>query len=365
MYLKQKKMKLRKIILSVIMAVFAALPAPLSAADGNGGEFNVKEVIFEHLLDTYKWELPFTHAYVSLPVIVRDYEGGWHVFDSRNLYEKGEYEGFTISHEGDYSGKIVGKDAEGNIYRPLDLSITKDVSEIILAAILVLLIFFPMARWYRKNGNKAPRRFLGAVELIVDMIYSEVIKPVLGKDARKFAPYLLTLFFFILIINLLGMITVFPGGANLSGNLAVTMVLAILTFLVVNIFGTKHYWKDLFWPEVPMWMKCPVPLMPLIEVFGAITKPVALMIRLFANMLGGHMITLVLVALIFIFSTLGMAVQSGTAVFSMIFALFMAVLHLLICLIQAYVFTMLSTIFISLARVHGEERHEAENGQNR
>ncbi len=347
------------------MAVFAALPAPLSAADGNGGEFNVKEVIFEHLLDTYKWELPFTHAYVSLPVIVRDYEGGWHVFDSRNLYEKGEYEGFTISHEGDYSGKIVGKDAEGNIYRPLDLSITKDVSEIILAAILVLLIFFPMARWYRKNGNKAPRRFLGAVELIVDMIYSEVIKPVLGKDARKFAPYLLTLFFFILIINLLGMITVFPGGANLSGNLAVTMVLAILTFLVVNIFGTKHYWKDLFWPEVPMWMKCPVPLMPLIEVFGAITKPVALMIRLFANMLGGHMITLVLVALIFIFSTLGMAVQSGTAVFSMIFALFMAVLHLLICLIQAYVFTMLSTIFISLARVHGEERHEAENGQNR
>ena len=347
------------------MAVFAALPAPLSAADGNGGEFNVKEVIFEHLLDTYKWELPFTHAYVSLPVIVRDYEGGWHVFDSRNLYEKGEYEGFTISHEGDYSGKIVGKDAEGNIYRPLDLSITKDVSEIILAAILVLLIFVPMARWYRKNGNKAPRRFLGAVELIVDMIYSEVIKPVLGKDARKFAPYLLTLFFFILIINLLGMITVFPGGANLSGNLAVTMVLAILTFLVVNIFGTKHYWKDLFWPEVPMWMKCPVPLMPLIEVFGAITKPVALMIRLFANMLGGHMITLVLVALIFIFSTLGMAVQSGTAVFSMIFALFMAVLHLLICLIQAYVFTMLSTIFISLARVHGEERHEAENGQNR
>lgn len=347
------------------MAVFAALPAPLFAAGGDGGEFNVKEVIFEHLLDTYKWELPFTHAYVSLPVIVRDYEGGWHVFDSRNLYEKGEYEGFTISHEGDYSGKIVGKDAEGNIYRPLDLSITKDVSEIILAAILVLLIFFPMARWYRKNGNKAPRRFLGAVELIVDMIYSEVIKPVLGKDARKFAPYLLTLFFFILIINLLGMITVFPGGANLSGNLAVTMVLAILTFLVVNIFGTKHYWKDLFWPEVPMWMKCPVPLMPLIEVFGAITKPVALMIRLFANMLGGHMITLVLVALIFIFSTLGMAVQSGTAVFSMIFALFMAVLHLLICLIQAYVFTMLSTIFISLARVHGEERHEAENGQNR
>ena len=351
-------MKLRIIILSVIMAAFATLPAPASAAGGGDGEFDVKEVIFEHLLDTYKWELPFTHAYVSLPVIVKDCNDKWHVFDSRNLYEKGEHEGFYISHEGDYSGKIVGKDADGNEYRPLDLSITKDVSEILLAAVLMLLIFFPMARWYKKNGNKAPRKFLGAVELIVDMIYSEVIKPILGRDAKMFAPYLLTLFFFILIVNLLGMITVFPGGANLSGNLAVTMVLAILTFLVVNIFGTKHYWKELFWPEVPMWMKCPVPLMPLIEVFGAITKPVALMIRLFANMLGGHMITLVLVALIFIFSALGVAVQSGTAIFSMIFALFMAVLHLLICLIQAYVFTMLSAIFISLARVRGEEHAE-------
>lgn len=358
------EMKLRQIILSVIMAAAALLPAPASAAGGEDGEFDVKEVIFEHLLDTYKWELPFTHTYISLPVVVRDYKGDWHVFDSRHLYEEGEHEGFSISHEGDYSGKIVGKDADGNTYRPLDLSITKDVSEIILAAILMLLIFIPMARWYRKNGNKAPRRFLGAVELIVNMIYSEVIKPILGKDAKKFAPYLLTLFFFILIINLLGMITVFPGGANLSGNLAVTMVLAILTFLVVNIFGTKHYWKELFWPEVPMWMKCPVPLMPLIEVFGAITKPVALMIRLFANMLGGHMITLVLVALIFIFSTLGAAVQSGTAVFSMIFALFMAVLHLLICLIQAYVFTMLSAIFISLARVRGEE-HAETNKQDK
>ena len=129
------------------MAAFATLPAPASAAGGGDGEFDVKEVIFEHLLDTYKWELPFTHAYVSLPVIVKDCNDKWHVFDSRNLYEKGEHEGFYISHEGDYSGKIVGKDADGNEYRPLDLSITKDVSEILLAAVLMLLIFFPMARW--------------------------------------------------------------------------------------------------------------------------------------------------------------------------------------------------------------------------
>lgn len=183
-----------------------------------------------------------------------------------------------------------------------------------------------------------------------------MIKPILGPDARRFAPYLLTLFFFILCINILGMIVIFPGGANLSGNISITLVLAVCTFLAVNFSGTKHYWKDLFWPEVPMWMKCPVPLMPVIEIFGVFTKPVALMIRLFANMLGGHLIVLVLISLIFIFGTMGAAVLGGTTVLSVAFSLFMNLLHFLICFIQAYVFTMLSTIFISLARVHGEEK---------
>ena len=151
------------------------------------------------------------------------------------------------------------------------------------------------------------------------------------------------------------MIVVFPGGANLSGNISITLVLALCTFLVVNFMGTKHYWKDLFWPEVPMWMKCPVPIMPVIEVFGAIPKPVALMIRLFANMLGGHLIVLVLISLIFIFGTMGAAVLAGTTVLSVLFSVFMNLLHFLICFIQAYVFTMLSALFISLARVKGEK----------
>lgn len=360
-------MKAKRYILSFILMLAMFCGASVHASGhSEDGKFNVKETIFEHLLDTYEWELPFTHEVITLPVIVKDSDGKWHLFDSRRLYENDQYNGFRIARDGENAGKIEGIDENGNVYRPTDLSITKNVTEIILATLIMLLIFFPMARWYKKHPYKAPRGFLGAVELLVDMVYGEVIKPILGKDARRFAPYLLTVFFFIFIINLMGMITVFPGGANITGNLAVTMVLSLITFFVVNIFGTKHYWKEMLWPDVPMWMKCPVPLMPVIEIFGAITKPIALMIRLFANMLGGHMITLVLVALIFIFSALGLAVQTGTAVFSIAFALFMGVLHLLIGLIQAYVFTMLSTIFISLAQDHGhgegaEKKKEVTN----
>ncbi len=340
------------LLLAMLLSISFTTATKASAHSEEEGGLNVKELIFHHLLDSYEWELPCTHVKIPLPIIVRDYQGEWHLFSSSRLAHGEEYEGFKITHHGDNSGKVVGINAEGEEYRPLDFSLTKNVTEIMLAAILMLLIFLPMARWYKKNPYKAPRKFFGGVELLIEMIYGEVIKPILGKDAKKFAPYLLTVFFFIFIINLLGMITVFPGGANLSGNIAVTMVLALMTFLVINIFGTKHYWKDLIWPEVPMFMKCPIPLMPVIEIFGALTKPMALMIRLFANMMGGHMITLVLVCLIFIFSAFGLAVQSGTAVFSVAFALFMGVLHLLICLIQAYVFTMLSTIFIGLAQIH-------------
>ena len=166
---------------------------------------------------------------------------------------------------------------------------------------------------------------------------------------------MLTLFFFILFSNLLGLIVIFPGGANVMGNMAVTMVLAVCTFVVVNVSGTKHYWKEVFWPEVPAWLKVPVPMMPVIEIFGVFTKPVALMIRLFANMLGGHLITLVLISLIFLFGAMGAVVTGVTTVVAVAFAVFMTLIDLLICFIQAYVFMMLSTIFISLARAKGNE----------
>jgi F-type H+-transporting ATPase subunit a len=190
-------------------------------------------------------------------------------------------------------------------------------------------------------------------------IYDDVIKPIVGKDYRKFAPYLLTVFFFIFINNLLGLIPIFPGGANVTGNIAITLVLAVITFLITNIYGTKEYWKEIFWPDVPTWLKIPVPLMPLIEIIGIITKPFALMVRLFANMLAGHMIVLVLISLIFIFTMMMGAIAGGVvALVSVLFSVFMLLIDVLVCFIQAYVFTMLSAIFISMARI---EPHHAKH----
>ena len=199
----------------------------------------------------------------------------------------------------------------------------------------------------------------GAVEFVILFIYDGVIKPTLKTKANKFAPYLLTVFFFILVMNLLGLIVVFPGGANLTGNIAVTLVLAIITFLITNIFATKHYWKEIFNPDVPWWLKWPIPIMPIIEIFGVFTKPAALTVRLFANMMGGHMIVIVLTLLIFIFAAMGPVVTGATAVVSIIFSVFMLLIDVLVSFIQAYVFTMLSTIFISFGqeREHNEEAH--------
>lgn len=355
---EMKKYMFHRIALLLALA-FVCTPAVRAAEEGEEQAFDAKEIIFEHVLDNYGWEVPFSHSTrIPLPVIVCDKDGNWSMFSSHRVMHGETYGGYYIAPEGDFKGKVVTRDEAGNEYRPLDLSITKNVAALFITALLLCLCFIPMARWYRRHPNGAPRKWFGFMELVFDMLYNDLIKPVLGVDARRYSPYLLTVFFFIFFINILGLMVIFPAGANLSGNISITMVLALCTFLVVNLTGTKHYWKEIFWPEVPMWMKCPVPLMPVIEVFGALTKPVALMIRLFANMLGGHLIVLVLISLIFIFGSMGAAVLTGTTVISVFFSLFMMLLDVLISFIQAYVFTILSTIFISLARVRGESSHE-------
>ena len=183
----------------------------------------------------------------------------------------------------------------------------------------------------------------------------------LGDKTKKFAPYLLTVFFFILVMNIVGLMVIFPGGANLTGNIAVTLVLALCTFVITNIFGTKHYWKEIFWPDVPLFLKFPLPIMQLIEVFGIFTKPAALCVRLFANMMGGHMIVITLTLLIFILGAFGAAVVGLTTVVSVLFTIFMLLLDVLVSFIQAYVFTLLSTLFISMAQVEEEEHHARED----
>lgn len=360
-------MKRLTIIALLLVSAFVStgIPAAASSPKGEGEsgekEIDPKEIIFEHLGDRYGWEVPFCHdKSIPLPVIVFGSDG-LHIFSSERVAHGKEYvdgdKTFRIAAEGDFKGKIV-EIVDGKEVRPFDISITKNVFALILTVIVVCLLLLPLKCYYKRRGYKAPRRWLGAIEGLTAFIYDSVIKSTLKDKARKFAPYLLTVFYFIFVMNLMGLMVVFPGGANLTGNIAVTLVLAVMTFLVTNIFGTKHYWKEIFWPDVPLWLKFPLPIMPIIEVFGVLTKPAALTVRLFANMMGGHMIVIVLTLLIFIFAQMGLAVAGGTAVVSTMFSIFMLLIDVLVSFIQAYVFTMLSTIFISLAQEnphHGEK----------
>ena len=193
--------------------------------------------------------------------------------------------------------------------------------------------------------------------MFVMYVYDEVVKPSLGREADKYGPYLLTCFFFIFVANIMGVVPFPPGGGNLTGNIACTFFLALCTFLITNLTGTKEYWKEIFWPEVPTWLKVPVPLMPFLELFGIFTKPLALTIRLFANMMAGHAIALSFACIIFIMFGVNAFAGSAMTVVSVLMSVFMMLLEVLVCFIQALVFTMLSAVFISMAHVHP---HKAE-----
>ncbi len=189
------------------------------------------------------------------------------------------------------------------------------------------------------------------MEMFITALVNDIIKPSIGDNYRKFTPFLLTLFFFILLNNIMGLIPIFPGGANVTGNISITFVLAFCSFVAINVFGSREYWKEIIWPDVPIWMKAPpFPILPIIEFFGIFIKPFALMIRLFANIFAGHTIILVLSSLIFITATLGFAINAGMTIVSILFSVFMLFLELLVAFIQAYIFTMLSSMFIGFAQ---------------
>jgi len=221
-----------------------------------------------------------------------------------------------------------------------------------------------VARSLSRNPLKPGKGFIGMMEMFILSVNDEVIKPSIGKDYERYAPYLLTVFFFIFTNNLMGLIPVFPGGANVTGNIAVTMVLALITYLTVNLTGTKEYYKDILWPDVPTWLKAPIPLMPVIEIVGTLTKPFALMIRLFANIMAGHSIVLGLTMLIFVTVSMGSAVNSTMTFVSVIFTVFIDFVELLIAYIQAYVFTLLSAVFIGQARVVSHAGKKADTIKN-
>lgn len=367
----------RNILAKIAIALIAILlPAGAMASgheeDGKKEGIDAQGIIFEHLGDGYGWEVPFNHhKRIPLPVIVWGSDG-LHVFSSSRVtghanggvWRDGNAEFKIAGKDSPYKGKVV-EIIDGKEVKPaIDISITKNVCGIFIAVLLVIWAIMSVARWHKTQGMKGPRKMTGAVEFVILFIYDGVIKPTLKDKAPKFAPYLLTVFFFILVMNLLGLIVIFPGGANLTGNIAVTLVLAILTFFITNIFATKHYWKEIFNPDVPWWLKWPLPIMPVIEIFGIFTKPAALTVRLFANMMGGHMIVIVLTLLIFIFAAMGPAVTGATAVVSIIFSVFMLLIDVLVSFIQAYVFTMLSTLFIALGQEDGHGEHKKDEAHD-
>ncbi|MCC5945812.1 MAG: F0F1 ATP synthase subunit A [Bernardetiaceae bacterium] len=337
-----------------------ALSAPAKAAGGSGDDFDIGAMIKHHLLDSHEWEFgetsDGTHITLPLPVILI-HDGSPYVFLSSafhsNEAKKDSAGNHYVAQDGNYflldhhSSKIYVSDAEGNIQRdaegnkiaPLDFSITKNVASMLISAILLLFVFFAVAKGYKTRPNQAPKGIQAFFEPIVEYLQKEVITPNIGeKKAGKYMPYLLTVFFFIWFNNLLGLI---PGGTNTSGNIAFTGVLAAITLVVTVFSGNKGYWAHIFaTPGVP---KPLLVIMIPIEVIGIFTKPFALMIRLFANIMAGHTLILSLVGLIFLFRSVVLGIPVT------LFVIPMMCLELFVALLQAYIFTLLSSLFIGQA----------------
>lgn len=330
----------------------------------DSGGVDVRKVIFDHVTDSYEWHITTigeNHVTIPLPIIIYSSRTGWEFFLSSVFHSQEKYKGFYISTSEENEGKIVELDSNGNEIRPvLDISLTKTVVSVFIYSILLISIVLYTARWYKKHKFEegAPRGFVGVMEMLITMVIDDIIKPNVGKNYLKYSPYLLTAFFFIFLSNIMGLLPIFPGGVNVTGNIAVTLALALCTFVAVNLFGNKEYYKEIFWPDVPSWLKLPVPLMPFIELFGVIVKPFALTIRLFANILAGHTVVLAIVCIIFITMEVNTKIGSAMTVVSVVFTIFMNCLELLVAFIQAFVFTMLSSVFIGLSqKEHKAKKH--------
>ena len=359
---------LKSIFLVSFFALFSTGMFATATADTEGEEFNPKDMIMHHVKDAYgmhiitlnEGEENEKHITIPLPVILWT-EGGLVTFMSSEFHH--DYNGevivekngqrFVNVHEKIYQledgANSVAFDEEHhptNAHAPLDFSITRNVFMMWISVLVILLIVIGAARGYRKSGNNVPKGIASFVEPLVVVVRDEIAKPMIGEHKyHRYMPFLLTVFFFIWLNNIFGLIPIL-NGANLSGNIAFTMVLAIFTFIITTFSGNKNYWKHIFWmPGVPVPMK--IFLMP-IEIIGMFTKPISLMIRLFANITAGHIIILALMSLIFIFKTVAVAPVSVA------FALFISIIEIVVTAIQAYIFTVLSALYFGMAT---EEEH--------
>jgi F-type H+-transporting ATPase subunit a len=347
------KTKLRIAVLLIFLLSFLS-PVVLSQEENSHAspkkEFVASEFILDHIADSHEWHILTKKngesVAIYLPVILYSKESGLSFFSSKQLSHGKTYKGFKLEEEGDLKGRIVSVNSqnvadEENL--PLDLSMTKAVVAMLFSALIGLFLFISMARSYKKTGVSAPKGIQSFLEPVILFVRDDIAIPNIGKHKyEKYMPYLLTVFFFILINNLMGLVPYPPPfGANVTGNIAVTFVLASFTFLITQFSANKSYWRHIFaTPGVPFWL---LPIMIPVEIIGIFSKPFALMIRLFANITAGHIIVLSLICLIFIFESLLVAPVS------IVFVIFMDCLELLVAFLQAYVFTLLSALFISLA----------------
>ncbi len=323
-------------------------------------KFDPTKVIMEHIADSHMWHL-WGNTSLPLPVLLYT-PSGLELFSSGHFHHgeedyDGKYNKYRLvtgleqevsKNFFNKSIKVVGSDGkidETASDKVIDLSITKNVAAMFISIVVLLIVFVSVAKAYSKTKGKSPKGLQALVEPIVIFVRDDIAKPNIGHKFAKFMPYLLTTFFFIWINNLMGLIPIFPGSANVTGNIALTFVMALGTLIIVNINGNKYYWKHIFRPDVPWWL---YPIMIPVELIGIISKPFALMIRLFANITAGHIIVLSLISLIFIFETIAMAPVSVA------FVIFMFVLELLVAFLQAFIFTLLTALFIGMAV---EEHH--------
>jgi F-type H+-transporting ATPase subunit a len=349
--------------LFILFFGLASTSSILASSSSDTSAFDPKELIMHHVADAHEFHiLGEGESSVSLPLpIILWTEQGLVTFLSsefhhddqgKHVVEK-EGQSFVKFHEkifyaNDQGGVTLDDEGHPINPKPLDFSITKNVFSLFMSAILLLLIFLPVANSYKKNQG-IPKGLTGFMEPLVVYVRDEIARPNIGeKKYMRYMPYLLTAFFFIWINNLIGLIPFFPFSANLTGNIAFTLTLAMFTAVITNFSGTKSYWGHIFKPAVPGWLYI---IMIPVEIIGVISKPFALMIRLFANITAGHIIILSLISLIFIFKTILIApVSIG-------FVLFINTIELLVAALQAFIFTLLSALFIGMAVEEHDEHH--------
>lgn len=333
-----KQSEFIKIILVVVFSIVCfsnqTIASPQSEDDKKEEGFQPNKVILHHIQDAHEWHFgPLT---IPLPVILYSDVKGLQLFLSSSFHnEQHAYRGYKLSH-----GKVKPLNESETVY---DFSITKNVASMLLSVIILLAIFITVAKKLKKNIHGAPRGIQSLMEPLIIFVRDEIAYNNIGPKYYKYFPFIITLFFFIWVNNMLGLI---PGGANTSGNIAFTMTLAVFSGLVINVSGTKEYWKHIINPPgVPFWL---LPIMIPIEIISVITKPFALMVRLFANITAGHIVILSIISFIFIFESIYV---SGVSV---PLAVFMYILEFFVAALQAYIFALLSALFIGLAI---EEHH--------